>query len=224
MHCLAELKNEAMIMSLYHHRRIIEFYGISADKIPMIVMEYCPGGSLDLHLQKFKEEISTAERIAYIFEISDGMRYLERKKCIHRDLATRNILISSTGSLKISDFGLSIGQGIQTQKQSTHIHIPVRWMAPETLTRSPVYSPKSDVWSFGIVMYEIFNCGLKPWPEKPAKWIATKIRKGVAPEMPRRTPRLLREIASACFHLKPENRPTFRQVAILFENTNICRL
>ncbi|VDK70606.1 unnamed protein product [Litomosoides sigmodontis] len=212
LRCLSELKNEAMIMSLHHHRCIIEFFGISSDKIPMILMEYCAGGSLDLHLQKFKERILTAERITYMYQISDGMRYLERKRCVHRDLATRNMLISNTGCLKISDFGLSFSPAIQLPKLLTKAHIPVRWMAPETLSRTPTYSSKSDIWSFGIVVFEIFSCGGKPWPEKPIKWIATKIRKGVTPEMPRRMPRLIREIASACFQFEPDKRPTFKQV------------
>ncbi|MCP9258512.1 hypothetical protein DINM_001545 [Dirofilaria immitis] len=140
----------------------------------------------------------------YMSEISNGMRYLERKGCIHRDLAARNILISNTGWLKISDFGLSLNSS--------------SLMAPETLTHTPIYSSKSDIWSFGIVMYEIFNCGRKPWPQKPVKWIATKIRKGVTPEMPKRMPRLVREIASACFQVEPDKRPTFRQPIKFIEN------
>uniref|UniRef100_A0A8R1U200 Protein kinase domain-containing protein n=1 Tax=Onchocerca volvulus TaxID=6282 RepID=A0A8R1U200_ONCVO len=158
--CLLELKNEALIMSLHHHRCVIEFFGISFDKIPMILMEYCAGGSLDLHLQKFEDRISTA-----------GIIFLSKLRMI-----------------------------------------PIRWMAPETLTRTPIYSSKSDIWSFGIVMFEIFNFGQKPWLEKPVKWIATKIRKGITPEMPKRMPRLVREIANACFQFEPDKRPTFKQV------------
>uniref|UniRef100_F1L738 Tyrosine-protein kinase Fer n=1 Tax=Ascaris suum TaxID=6253 RepID=F1L738_ASCSU len=213
LHCLSEMSNEALIMSLHKHKGIIEFLGVSIDKIPMIIMEYCVGGSLDLHLQRFKEHIRTAERIRYLLEISNGMRYLERKQCVHRDLATRNVLIAADGFLRICDFGLSRCPSIVPPKETGNSHIPIRWMAPESLTRNPIYSTKSDMWSFGVVIYETFNCGLKPWPEKPVKWIATKIRKGITPELPKRIPRLLRELVIACFQRDPTRRPSFKHMS-----------
>uniref|UniRef100_A0A0M3I7U9 Protein kinase domain-containing protein n=1 Tax=Ascaris lumbricoides TaxID=6252 RepID=A0A0M3I7U9_ASCLU len=241
---LAEMSNEALIMSLHNHRGIIEFFGVSTDKIPMIVMEYCIGGSLDIHLRRFKEHILSAERIRYLYEISSAMRYLERKQCVHRDLATRNVLISADGFLRICDFGLSRCPLVAPPKDSGSsqipirwmapesltrnpvysnksdvwsygvviYEIPIRWMAPESLTRNPVYSNKSDVWSYGVVIYEIFNCGKKPWPEKPVKWIATKIRRGITPELPKRMPRLVREVVNSCFKHDPSERPTFKQL------------
>ncbi|VDM46168.1 unnamed protein product [Toxocara canis] len=211
---LTEMSNEALIMSLHSHRGIIEFFGVSTDKIPMILMEYCVGGSLDIHLQRFKEHILTAERIRYLYEISNAMRYLERKQCVHRDLATRNVLISSDGFLRICDFGLSRCPRVVPPKDSGSSQIPIRWMAPETLTRNPLYSTKSDIWSFGVVIYEIFTCGQKPWPDKPVKWIATKIRKGITPELPKRMPRLIREVVNICFKSDPSERPTFKQVSL----------
>ncbi|VDM45131.1 unnamed protein product [Toxocara canis] len=209
---LAEMSNEALIMSLHNHRGIIEFFGVSTDKIPMIVMEYCIGGSLDIHLRRFKEHIFTAERIRYLYEISNAMRYLERKQCVHRDLATRNVLISSDGFLRICDFGLSRCPRVAPPKDSGSAQIPIRWMAPESLTRNPIYSSKSDVWSFGVVIFEIFSYGKKPWPDKPVKWIATKIRRGVFPEPPKRMPRLVREIINVCFKHDPSERPGFKQL------------
>uniref|UniRef100_A0A915AY33 Protein kinase domain-containing protein n=1 Tax=Parascaris univalens TaxID=6257 RepID=A0A915AY33_PARUN len=152
---ICEMSNEALVMSLYKHKGIIEFLGVSVDKIPMIVMEYCVGGSLDLHLQRFKGHIRTAERIRYLLEISNGMRYLERKQCVHRDLTTRNVLIAADGFLRICDFGLSRCPSIVPPKETGNSHIPIRWMAPESLTRNPVYSVKSDMWSFGVVIYEV---------------------------------------------------------------------
>uniref|UniRef100_A0A915AZB9 Protein kinase domain-containing protein n=1 Tax=Parascaris univalens TaxID=6257 RepID=A0A915AZB9_PARUN len=181
-------------------------------EIPMIVMEYCIGGSLDIHLRRFKEHILSAERIRYLYEISSAMRYLERKQCVHRDLATRNVLISADGFLRICDFGMSRCPLVAPPKDSGSSQIPIRWMAPESLTRNPVYSNKSDVWSYGVVIYEIFNCGKKPWPEKPVKWIATKIRRGITPELPKRMPRLVREVVNSCFKHDPSERPTFKQL------------
>uniref|UniRef100_A0A915PI53 Protein kinase domain-containing protein n=1 Tax=Setaria digitata TaxID=48799 RepID=A0A915PI53_9BILA len=138
-----------------------------------IVMEHCKGGSLQNHLQEFGDKIAIGERILYGIEVAKGMCYLQQKNLIHRDLATRNCLISKYGIIKISDFGLSqlITDPIPNIKSRG---IPVRWMAPETIQRQPKYSFKSDVWSYGVLLYEIFNNGIKPWPEEdiPVRWMA----------------------------------------------------
>ncbi|TKR57962.1 hypothetical protein L596_030596 [Steinernema carpocapsae] len=209
--CLAEMNNEAMIMSLLKHQNVTEFYGISSEQMVMIVMEYCAGGSLDVHLQLQKGAITTCERVQYMVEISSGMRYLEKKKVIHRDLAARNILISCRGHLKVADFGLSLSPNVTNAKNNAR-NVPVRWMAPETLKANAEFSTKSDVWSFGVVCYEIFNYGVKPWPEKPVKWVATQIRKNRMTKMPTRMPRTLRELVTTCHNPKPGERPTFSRL------------
>ncbi|PIO57635.1 hypothetical protein TELCIR_20946, partial [Teladorsagia circumcincta] len=85
-----------------------QLYGVACDHYPvMIVMEFCPGGNLQDHLQKYNSQIEVGELICYASETSRGMRYLHSKSCVHRDLAARNCLISEAGQIKISDFGLS---------------------------------------------------------------------------------------------------------------------
>ncbi|VDM70675.1 unnamed protein product, partial [Strongylus vulgaris] len=195
--------SEAQMMSYYVHNHVIEMFGVACDHPPiLIVMEYCPGGDLQSHLKRQKEKIDIGERIVYDLEAARGMRYLHKKNCIHRDLAARNCLISAKGQIKISDFGLSKivndleKADAETVTDEPSPQIPLRWMAPESLRRPMKFSTKTDVWSFGIMTYEIFNCGVKPWPDEPAKKIATMIRKCSMPEMPDRTPEDIKSMVS----------------------------
>uniref|UniRef100_A0A915Q5B0 Protein kinase domain-containing protein n=1 Tax=Setaria digitata TaxID=48799 RepID=A0A915Q5B0_9BILA len=169
------------------------------------------GGSLENHLQQFTYEISTGERILYSFEAAKGMCYLQEKELIHRDLATRNCLISKYGTIKISDFGLSQLVG-DLSCTTTKQRVPVRWMAPETIQREPHYSVKSDVWSYGVLLYEIFNNGIKPWPEMDVRRCATNIRHGIMPDMPENTPSEIIDLANKCWKMNIEKRCDFKYI------------
>ncbi|WKY09079.1 hypothetical protein Q1695_001880 [Nippostrongylus brasiliensis] len=216
--------HEAHLMSYYVHKHVIQLYGVACDHYPvMIVMEFCPGGNLQDHLQKYKDKIEVNELVVYASESSRGMRYLHSKSCVHRDLAARNCLISENGLIKISDFGLSkiveeIGgggkaQGSENQEEPPLEQIPLRWMAPETLRRPQLWSLKSDIWSYGVLLYEIFNEGQKPWPNDPPKKIATLIRKGKMLEMPAKTPPPIKEMVARIWNVDPALRPTMDELA-----------
>ncbi|KAL3994709.1 Protein tyrosine kinase family protein [Acanthocheilonema viteae] len=202
---------EGKIMSFYNHENIVQFYGVACDRPPIaIVMEYCPGGSLENHLKKQKENIVIGERIEYCLEAALGMRYLHMQGCVHRDLAARNCLISMDGLVKISDFGLSKAETLDGENDIEMTDIPVRWMAPETLVRNPQFSKKSDVWSFGVLLYEIFNLGMKPWPDDENKKIATNIRRIRMPQMPSITPPEIKLLISMIWIKNADNRPNFK--------------
>ncbi|CAB3407845.1 unnamed protein product [Caenorhabditis bovis] len=207
---------EAKAMSHFVHNYIIQLYGVACDHPPvLIVMEYCPGGSLDKHLLEQKENIEIAERLVYVNEAARGMRYLHSRNCVHRDLAARNCLISAQGFIKISDFGLSKlldGNKEEETIDESSPQIPLRWMAPESLKKPRKFSKASDVWSFGVLLYEIYNDGEKPWPDWPPKKIATFIRKASMPAMPAKTPPEVKELVAKMWNMNANERPTIREI------------
>ncbi|KAM3719312.1 Pre-mRNA-splicing factor [Dirofilaria immitis] len=179
---------EGKIMSFYNHENVVQFYGVACDRPPIaIVMEYCPGGSLENHLKKQREAIVIGERIEYCLEAALGMRYLH-----------------------IQDFGLSKRDTLDRENNFEMTDMPVRWMAPETLVRNPHFSKKSDVWSFGVLLYEIFNFGVKPWPNDENKKIATNIRHIRMPQMPAITPLPIKALVSSIWVRNVDDRPNFK--------------
>ncbi|KHN76705.1 Tyrosine-protein kinase Fer [Toxocara canis] len=207
------LIQEGSLMAEYRHPNIIKFYGICCDRPPVcVVMERCYGGSLLAHLEKFGNEITTGERIRYCLEAAMGMSYLQDRKCIHRDLAARNCLISKFGVIKIADFGLSKVVTELAGEKFENQQVPVRWMAPETLKRDPEYSLKSDVWAYGMLLFEVYNNGGKPWPDWEPKRIATHIRKGRMIELPDRAPKSIKELVNDCWQLNVAQRCDFKHI------------
>ncbi|TKR82454.1 hypothetical protein L596_016177 [Steinernema carpocapsae] len=209
------LIQEANIMAEIQHVNIIKFFGICLDRPPvMVVMELCPGGSLLDHLHTYKDQISAGERVRYCLETSEGMCYLQEKGCIHRDLAARNCLISKYGVIKIADFGLSkIVSEIKGNSEGYQLQIPVRWMAPETLVAKPQFSTKSDAWAFGMLVWEIYTNGIKPWENWENKRIATHIRRGQMLEFPERTALEVKELVKQCWTSDPIKRCDFKYIA-----------
>jgi serine/threonine protein kinase len=137
---------------------------------------------------------------------------LEKKELVHRDLAARNCLISKYGRIKVADFGLSKLVSQLANESWQKQQVPVRWMSPETLKRNPEYSSKSDVWAFGILTWEVFSYGEKPWPDWENKKIATFIRRGQMMPMPGYTPTQMKSLVSKMWALKPSERPDFAEI------------
>ncbi|CAD5225931.1 unnamed protein product [Bursaphelenchus okinawaensis] len=217
---------EAKIMSKYYHENIIDFIGIACDHPPiLIVLEFCPGGSLDLHLRNDKIQICQVELVLYAFEAARGMRYLHAQKCLHRDLASRNCLISSRGQIKIADFGLSQmvdemnlkKEEKKEEKEKKKANVPLRWLAPEAISRNPVVLLNSDVWSYGVLLYEMFNKGLAVFhDEDDYKKIAKHIRHGDMPKFPESAPELLRKVVTEeIWLIEPEKRTMFDDIVPL---------
>ncbi|VDK42852.1 unnamed protein product [Anisakis simplex] len=204
---------EGKVMSFYSHENVVQFFGVACNHPPVaIVMEYCPGGSLETHLLTQKQNIVIGERLTFCVEAAQGMRYLHGQNCIHRDLASRNCLISADGIIKISDFGLCKIEEATRLNDDYLMNVPLRWMAPETLVKPPKFSKKSDVWAYGVLLYEIFNNGVKPWIDEEVKKIATNIRHCQMPEMPPCTPQQIKDLVQLIWIKNRDERPTFKVI------------
>jgi serine/threonine protein kinase len=203
-----------VLLELPPHPNIVQMFGISLNgRQPIIVLEYCSGGSLDqvLFHNQTNQQITSEKKIEWIQSIARGVFHLHKHNIVHRDLAARNILLSSSGEPKISDFGTSrILEKVNEGKTQSSIG-PVRWMAPESIA-TRTYSKKSDIWSFGIVVYEIV-AQREPHKEGNVLEVAVAIRdQGLTPTIPSDCPPLLRQIMEMCWKKDPNERPNIEEV------------
>uniref|UniRef100_A0A915A175 Tyrosine-protein kinase n=3 Tax=Parascaris univalens TaxID=6257 RepID=A0A915A175_PARUN len=205
----AEFMKEAKLMKRFDHKNIVRLYGVAPQEEPiMIILEYAAGGSLKSHLQKDKS-VTTDRLIKYVIDAARGMCYLSGRQVIHRDIAARNCLLGKADELKIADFGLSVAD-ISLVKQNKLKSMPVRWLSPETL-RKGEFSKKTDVWSFGVLTWEIFmRCASDPFPHLTTAEAKAKILSGKQPmDPPSGTPPKIATAMSICFTQDPEERPDF---------------
>jgi len=174
------MKEANLMITLPPHPNVVRMYGVSIDGTqPIIVMEYCAGGSLDKVLYDTQEHISDEQKIRWVHEIALGMCHLHKHNIVHRDLAARNILLSqpnlANAQPKIADFGMSrVLEQTASEGSTLNGMGPALWMSPESLARQ-IYSKKSDVWMFGMLVYEI-AARREPFADKDPQNISTRIR------------------------------------------------
>ena len=158
-----DMQREVELMKSLSHDNIVKIKGVLDDgQSVVIVMEYVRFGSLDRYLQVNVHNVELKQLFGYSQNIVDGMEYLTHNKIIHRDLAARNILVADQETVKISDFGLAReAKENDFYVMSSATRIPIKWEAIECLTLRK-YSSKSDVWSFGVTLWEMFAYGATP--------------------------------------------------------------
>uniref|UniRef100_A0A4X1TLX8 Vascular endothelial growth factor receptor 1 n=1 Tax=Sus scrofa TaxID=9823 RepID=A0A4X1TLX8_PIG len=158
----------------------------------------------------YKQPITMEDLISYSFQVARGMEFLSSRKCIHRDLAARNILLSENNVVKICDFGLArdiYKNPDYVRKGDTRL--PLKWMAPESIF-DKIYSTKSDVWSYGVLLWEIFSLGGSPYPGvQMDEDFCSRLKEGVRMRAPEYATPEIYQIMLDCWHKDPKERPRF---------------
>jgi len=216
----ADFLKEVAMMHTVQHEHIVQLYGVILDSdSPMMVSELAPLRSL---LECLKEPalrnsfpVSTITEFA--LQVSQGMSYLEGKRLIHRDLAARNILVFSKDKVKISDFGLSraigVGNDYYQCNVSTNLKLPIAWCAPECINYLK-FTSSSDVWAYGVTMWEMFTYGQQPWAELTANQILPAIDTPQCDRLsvPECCPQQHYNLMLRCWQHEPEHRPNFTDI------------
>jgi c-src tyrosine kinase len=203
---------EASVMTTLRHENLVSLIGVSLDDHPVyLVTEFMAKGSLVDYLRsRGRAVISKQNKLDFAKNVCNGMVYLESQNFIHRDLAARNVLISDDNVAKVSDFGLTR----DVLQKSEGMKLPVKWTSPEAL-RENKFSNKSDVWSFGILLWEIYSYGRVPYPRVPVEEVASHVERGYRMDSPDGCPEHIYAIMVECWHKDPSQRPNFARITKL---------
>ncbi|OQR68809.1 tyrosine-protein kinase CSK-like, partial [Tropilaelaps mercedesae] len=199
---------EAQMMTSLRHRNLVQLLGLvmEADGLVQIVTEYMAKGSLVDYLRsRGRLHVTRRDQINFARDTCAGMAYLESRHVVHRDLAARNVLISDDGVAKVSDFGLAKSQDADNPDVGK---FPIKWTAPEAL-KTNLFSNKTDMWSFGILLWEIYSFGRVPYPRIPLAEVVRHVDKGYRMEAPEGCPPEIYTLMQRAWHREPEERPTF---------------
>ncbi|XP_032869804.1 fibroblast growth factor receptor 1-like isoform X6 [Amblyraja radiata] len=226
---LSDLISEMEMMKMIgKHKNIINLLGACTQDGPLyVIVEFASKGNLREYLRARRppgmeycynpthmpnEQLSFKDLVSCAYQVSRGMEYLASKKCIHRDLAARNVLVTEENVMKIADFGLARDiHHIDYYKKTTNGRLPVKWMAPEALF-DRIYTHQSDVWSFGVLLWEIFTLGGSPYPGIPVEELFKLLKEGHRMDKPSNCTQELYMTMRDCWHVMPSQRPTFKQL------------
>ncbi|XP_034445106.1 insulin-like growth factor 1a receptor [Hippoglossus hippoglossus] len=215
-----EFLNEASVMKEFNCHHVVRLLGVVSQGQPtLVIMELMTRGDLKSHLRSLRKENSTTQVLPPLKkmtqmagEIADGMSYLNANKFVHRDLAARNCMVAEDFTVKIGDFGMTrdIYETDYYRKGGKGL-LPVRWMSPESL-KDGVFTTMSDVWSFGVVLWEIATLAEQPYQGLTNEQVLRFVMEGGLLDKPDNCPDMLFELMRMCWQYNPKMRPSFLEI------------
>uniref|UniRef100_A0A3P8WKS8 Ephrin type-A receptor 8 n=1 Tax=Cynoglossus semilaevis TaxID=244447 RepID=A0A3P8WKS8_CYNSE len=207
---------EASIMAQFDHPNVIHLEGVVTQR--MIITEYMENGSLDSFLRRHDGQFTIIQLVGLLRGIAAGMTYLSDLGYIHRDLAARNILVNSNMVCKVSDFGLSrvLEEDPDAAYTTSGGKIPIRWTAPEAIAYRK-FSSSSDVWSYGVVMWEVMSYGERPYWNLTNRDVIKSVEEGYRLPAPMGCPAALHTLMLDCWQKDRNERPRFCQIVTVLD-------
>lgn len=227
-----DFEREAELLTNLQHANIVRFYGVSTDGDPlMILFEYMEYGDLNNFLRdrgpdrsvldpgaKAVAPLTRSDLLKISVQVAAGMEYLASQHFVHRDLATRNCLVGDMLVVKIGDFGMSRDvYSTDYYRVGRHTMLPIRWMPPESILYRK-FTVESDVWSFGVVLWEIFAFGKQPWYELSNHEVIQQVTSGKLLTKPDGCPEEIYQMMLTCWKMQPQDRCPIKQLHSQLEN------